>query len=212
MVMKYVVIPEWVEQAFKTAGLPLSGLLDAKTLTTTLSKHDVAFYLLSQRILHKIFPSIPGGGDKDIIASETPKENDNGLEPFSYWRLSDETKIELPYNLMENIETAIGEIQPKHMLGLINQQTVNDNAATPHGHSATDWVFSCVVLENNVIGIHPVLADKTQNYEEQLIESYGKLIHLMCQYLPFEAVASTTIFTTFTYQLYLQEYQNIKAA
>lgn len=210
MRMQFVVVPEWVEAAFKAAGQPLVGLLDPKTLTTTLSKHDVTFYLESQEIIYDLFP-----GFRHEVKESTPtvSEPEMGLSNVSYWSLLDKQQIDFPFSLGYDLRTQMGgKLEPKHLLGQNNLFTIDDKGEKPNGYKATDWVFDCIILQNNVIAIHPKLADKSKDYNDQLIASYSQLLNIMCQYLPFESVAKTSQFSTYTSLVYYNEYENKRVA
>ena len=185
MRMKYVLAPGWVEDAFKMAGKPLSECIDPKALTSTLSKRDVVFYLLSQYLAQKVFA--PFG------------EEDGGMynvDFYDIFRMN--ADVINPFDIMSNMQLELGEPKAEWLLGITNQRTVDNEGKLPQGYANDDWTFDSIYLKENIILIRPKLINKEYDINDQNIEAYSQLINIMNQFLPFEAIASTGIFRHYT--------------
>ena len=210
---KLIFIPPWVGQVQKTYNLPNSELISLAPLLDILTMEDVSFYYACNEIFKtsRSFSVFTDTFDMVDLFSNTRKAigsnqqvmlDGNGADaPFEGRRINaDDILQDVSANTVimcndiksmsghtNNMDNTIAAIQQS----LSKVEHLKQNVSE---HVRDNYVFEMLLIDDEYIGITFAKGNQTDNHRD----CYKKCIELLCTLYPFEEVAQTSIFSSWT--------------
>lgn len=190
MNLQLVIVPNWLEEALKSVGASEKLLLDPISLTSILSKADVAFYIILNTALNaKVHPYVMQSFESyDLL--NAMMESEGGLTE-DYLAIHEKVSLEHKSPVLMDLygPEALSTEEQRH----------------PIYERHTSHSFEIRPIHDNVMGLYlkaiPGMAsgkvDSIDVVQTQL-NAIDRAIKQMLTYISFERISRTPIFTQFT--------------
>ena len=197
--LSLVIVPAWLEDALRKAGMGVERALDLSALSRISSLEDVAFYT---SVNYHLFNQIP----KPI------------KETFDSYRFfSDENKLGRTHVKADDLGNYPTDTEYKALIDKVRDKTWGDGAVrfgnpTPRQllavlpytkesqdipNTSLNFLFDVFYLTDDIVGIRFYLANPKRPFNEQLYQCYDRLLAFLTSHRKFEQVATTPVFQEF---------------
>ena len=173
MQLKFVLIPAWVATALQSRHAPLSDVLSAEKLNTTLSVNDVAFYFYSaHKLIKKYLPILD-----DVHISVTDPFADGNDAHGLCRKMADLASVETP----------------------VSWKNLMDHDYVPHEEVETDrvFLFNLEEIAENVIAIRPFAIENGEMAKLHSKECLHRAVAFLHRYESFTEVAKSELFRNY---------------
>ena len=173
MQLKFVLIPAWVATALQSRHAPLSDVLSAEKLNSTLSVNDVAFYLYSShKLVQKYLPIL----DAVHISVTDPFTNGNDALGLTR-KIADLASVEAP----------------------VSWKNLMEHDYVPHEEVETDrvFLFNLEEIAENVIAILPFAIENGEMAKQHRKECLHRAVAFLHRYESFTEVVKSELFRNY---------------